>query len=47
MSSFLTNLETMAAEGKEAREGDDVELVTGKKPTSFDEFVQKNKQVWG
>ncbi|THW68309.1 NAD(P)-binding protein [Aureobasidium pullulans] len=47
MSSFLTNLEIMAAEGKEAWDGDDVELVTGKKPTSFDEFVQKNKQVWG
>ncbi|TIA48117.1 NAD(P)-binding protein, partial [Aureobasidium pullulans] len=46
MSSFLTNLEMMAAEGKEAWEGNDVELVTGRKPMSFDAFVQKNKQVW-
>ncbi|THX58310.1 NAD(P)-binding protein [Aureobasidium pullulans] len=46
MSSFLTNLEIMAAEGKEAWEGNDVELVTGKKPMSFDAFVQKNKQAW-
>jgi hypothetical protein len=46
MSSFLTNLEIMAAEGKEAWEGNDVQLVTGRKPMSFDAFVQKNKQVW-
>lgn len=46
MSSFLTNLEIMAAEGKEAWEGNDVELVAGRKPMSFDAFVQNNKQVW-
>ncbi|THW86715.1 NAD(P)-binding protein [Aureobasidium pullulans] len=46
MSSFLTNLEIMAAEGKEAWEGNDVQLVTGRKPISFDAFVQNNKQVW-
>lgn len=46
MAGFLTNLETMAAEGKEAWEGNDVETVTGKMAVSFDDFAEKNKQVW-
>ncbi|KAI4839190.1 NAD(P)-binding protein [Aureobasidium sp. EXF-8845] len=46
MAKFLTGLEIMAAEGREAWQGNDVELVTGGKATSFDEFVEANKQVW-
>jgi festuclavine dehydrogenase len=46
MANFLTGLEVMAAEGKETWQGNDVELVTGKKAISFDEFVVANKQAW-
>ncbi|KAI4765059.1 NAD(P)-binding protein [Aureobasidium sp. EXF-3400] len=46
MAKFLTGLEIMAAEGKETWQGNDVELVTGKKAISFDEFVVANKQAW-
>lgn len=46
MAVFLTGLEVMAAQGKEAWQGNDVQLVTGKNPISFDEFVAANKQVW-
>ncbi|KAH0287494.1 NAD(P)-binding protein [Aureobasidium namibiae CBS 147.97] len=46
MAKFLTGLEVMAAQGKEAWQGDDVQLVTGKKAISFDEFVAANKQAW-
>jgi festuclavine dehydrogenase len=46
MAKFLTGLEEMAAEGGETWQGNDIELVTGKKAISFDEFVVANKQVW-
>lgn len=46
MAKFLTGLEIMAAEGKEAWQGNDVELVTEMKAISFDEFVVANKQAW-
>jgi festuclavine dehydrogenase len=46
MAKFLTGLEKMAAEGREAWQGNDVELVTGEKAISFDEFVEANKQAW-
>jgi festuclavine dehydrogenase len=46
MAKFLTGLEIMAAEGREAWQGNDVELVTGEEATSFDEFVEANKQAW-
>ena len=46
MANFLIGLDIMAAEGREAWEGNDVELVTGKKAISFDEFVVANKQAW-
>jgi festuclavine dehydrogenase len=46
MAKFLSGLEVMAAEGKEAWQGNDVELVTGTKAISFDEFVVANKQAW-
>jgi festuclavine dehydrogenase len=46
MAKFLTGLEKMAAEGGETWQGNDIELVTGKKAISFDEFVVANKQVW-
>jgi len=46
MANFLTGLEVMAAQGKEAWQGNDVELVTGKKAISFDDFVAANKQAW-
>jgi len=46
MAKFLTGLEIMAAEGREAWQGNDVVVVTGEKAISFDEFVEANKQVW-
>jgi festuclavine dehydrogenase len=46
MAKFLTGLEIMAAEGREAWQGNDVEVVTGEKAISFDEFVEANKQGW-
>jgi hypothetical protein len=46
MAKFLTGLEIMAAEGREAWQGNDVELITGGKAISFDKFVEANKQVW-
>jgi festuclavine dehydrogenase len=46
MAKFLTGLEIMAAEGREAWQGNDVELITGEKAISFDKFVEANKQVW-
>ena len=46
MAKVLTGLEVMAAKGKEAWQGNDVELVTGKKAISFDEFVAANKGAW-
>ncbi|CAD0110889.1 unnamed protein product [Aureobasidium uvarum] len=46
MAKFLTNLEVMAREGRETWQGDDVEVVTGKKAISFDEFVVLNEGAW-
>jgi festuclavine dehydrogenase len=46
MAKFLTGLEKMAAEGGETWQGNDIELVTGKKAISFDEFVVANRQAW-
>jgi hypothetical protein len=46
MAGFLTGLETMAARGGEGWEGNDVEIVSGRKAVSFDVFVDENKKVW-
>ncbi|KAI4726143.1 NAD(P)-binding protein [Aureobasidium sp. EXF-10728] len=46
MAEFLTGLEIMAKEGREAWQGNDVEIVTGKKAISFDEFVGLNGRAW-
>ncbi|KAG9565799.1 NAD(P)-binding protein, partial [Aureobasidium melanogenum] len=46
IARFLTSVETKAAEGAESWTGNDVELVTGKRATSFDEFVEMNKKNW-
>ncbi|KAF2145480.1 uncharacterized protein K452DRAFT_283834 [Aplosporella prunicola CBS 121167] len=43
---FLTDLEADAAKGVEAREGDAVLRVTGKKPVTFDEFAEEVREAW-
>ena len=45
-AKLLTYLETMTAKGMEDRKNDDVERVTGRKATSFDEWLQENKHAW-
>jgi hypothetical protein len=43
---FLESIEVGTSNGDEDRVGDDVERVTGQKPTDFDTFAQENKAVW-
>lgn len=46
-AKLLASLEIMASNGQEAEWKDDaVERITGKKPQSFDSWVQGNKMAW-
>ena len=46
VAKFMTSLEVKTANGGEHKMNDTVEQVTGRKPQTFDAWVQENKNVW-
>ena len=46
VARFMASLEVMSANGAEDVMNDTVEQVTGRKPQTFDAWVQENKNVW-
>lgn len=46
MAKFLAFVEVLSARGSEERSDDSVEKVTGRRPQTFDAWVQQNKATW-
>jgi hypothetical protein len=46
VAGFMVRIEVATSKGAEERENHDVEILTGKVPQSFGNWVQENKAVW-
>jgi hypothetical protein len=43
---FMSWIESITADRKEALQGDAVEKATGRSPQNFDDWIQENKASW-